>query len=96
MKKIILLSLALACGAVTVAAQPAASKTQKPESVRRRARLALGERIGRHEDPVVHAPRDQGPIGVALQELDDHLPPHARQDHRTARLLLGDADPARA
>jgi hypothetical protein len=37
MKKIILLSLTLVCCAVTVVAQPAASKTQKPESVRRRA-----------------------------------------------------------
>ncbi len=37
MKKILMLSLALACCAVTVAAQPGASKTQKPESVRRRA-----------------------------------------------------------
>jgi hypothetical protein len=37
MKKILMLSLALVCCAVTVVAQPAASKTQKPESVRRRA-----------------------------------------------------------
>ena len=37
MKRIILLGLAVACGAVTVVAQPAAPKTQKPESVRRRA-----------------------------------------------------------
>ena len=37
MKKIILLALAVACGAVTVVAQPTAPKTQKPESVRRRA-----------------------------------------------------------
>ncbi|HWP54551.1 MAG TPA: Rid family hydrolase, partial [Pyrinomonadaceae bacterium] len=37
MKKIILLALALVCCAVTVVAQTAGSKTQKPESVRRRA-----------------------------------------------------------
>ena len=37
MKKVALLSLALVCCAVTVVAQPAASKTQKPESARRRA-----------------------------------------------------------
>lgn len=37
MKKLILLSLALVCCAVTVVGQPAASKTQKPEPTRRRA-----------------------------------------------------------
>jgi len=37
MKKIILLSLVILACAVTVVAQPAASKTQKTESVRRRA-----------------------------------------------------------
>ncbi|EYF04181.1 Hypothetical protein CAP_4658 [Chondromyces apiculatus DSM 436] len=60
-----------------------------------RARLALGQRVGRHDRPVVEPPRDQRPVGVPLQELDDHLPADARQHHRARGLHLGDPDPAR-
>src|SRR5262249_15246862 len=40
------------------------------------------------------AAEDDGPIGIALEERDRHLPADARQDHRSAEAELRDPQPA--
>src|SRR5262249_12537315 len=62
-------------------------------------RLLRGERVRRHVGAVVEPPGDHRPIGVALEEVDDHLvsdPGDVDRSPRGARPDLAHADPARA
>ena len=62
------------------------------------ARLLAGEAVRGHLDAVVDGAGDDGPVGVALDEIDDDLLPDARDVDGAPVLAgprLGDADPAR-
>ena len=60
--------------------------------------LVLRQRNRRHIGPVVHVPRDDRPVGVAFQELHDHLLADMRDGKRTPvrpGRILRHANPAR-
>src|SRR5262245_12637918 len=57
------------------------------------------EVVGRHLLAVVNPARDDRPVGIAFQELNDHLLPDARDEHPPPAPTgphLGDAHPAGA
>jgi len=61
--------------------------------------LLRGQGVGRHVVGVVDAAHHDGPVGVAVQEVDDDLLADARDEHRAplaSRPDLGHAQPARA